>query len=283
MKHDHKEEASFTGGEETSLEETEAKPPATDLPPFLDVCRQLRKYREPITLFGETEEMRFDRLKKVILLASEGAEHQGQLNELHVLAKRSKKEQDGALMTSIGGGDDIKVHVKSSKGGKETEMEKKEEKEEKKEKSRSDASMVRHWIKNVVREWEIYANEHGESMMEVKQTREHLKPLVSELNREGAISAELLRPLAQISQLAQEGEYMQAFDWYLQMAIGNAAWPMGVTMVGIHDRAAREKISSQNTAHALNDEVTRKYVQAIKRLLTFCQKIRPTDPSKMMG
>lgn len=26
------------------------------------------------------------------------------------------------------------------------------------------------------------------------------------------------------------------------MAIGNAPWPMGVTMVGIHERSAREKI-----------------------------------------
>jgi hypothetical protein len=32
---------------------------------------------------------------------------------------------------------------------------------------------------------------------------------------------------------------------------GNAAWPMGVTMVGIHERAAREKISQSQTARAL--------------------------------
>ena len=66
------------------------------------------------------------------------------------------------------------------------------------------------------------------------------------------------------------------------LAIGNAAWPMGVTMVGIHERAGRERIFSQNTAHVLNDEQSRKYVQAIKRIMTFCQHKYPNVPSKMV-
>ena len=32
------------------------------------------------------------------------------------------------------------------------------------------------------------------------------------------------------------------------MAIGNAPWPIGVTMVGIHARTGREKIFSQHVA-----------------------------------
>ena len=43
----------------------------------------------------------------------------------------------------------------------------------------------------------------------------------------------------------------QANDSYLQMAIGNAPWPIGVTMVGIHARTGREKIFSQNVARIL--------------------------------
>ena len=54
---------------------------------------------------------------------------------------------------------------------------------------------------------------------------------------------------------------MQANDAYLQMAIGNAPWPIGVTMVGIHARTGREKIFSQSIAHVLNDETQRKYIQ----------------------
>jgi pre-mRNA-splicing factor 18 len=55
------------------------------------------------------------------------------------------------------------------------------------------------------------------------------------------------------------------------LTIGNAPWPMGVTSVGIHERAGREKIFEQNTAHILNDEQKRKYIHAFKRLMVFCQ------------
>jgi len=47
----------------------------------------------------------------------------------------------------------------------------------------------------------------------------------------------------------------------MEMAIGNAPWPIGVTMVGIHARTGREKIHDKNVAHVLNDETQRKYIQ----------------------
>ena len=45
---------------------------------------------------------------------------------------------------------------------------------------------------------------------------------------------------------------VQANDMYLEMAIGNAPWPIGVTMVGIHARTGREKIFAQNVARILS-------------------------------
>ncbi|KAL2761480.1 pre-mRNA-splicing factor 18 isoform 10 [Daubentonia madagascariensis] len=75
-------------------------------------------------------------------------------------------------------------------------------------------------------------------------------------------------------------KFLKANDAYLQMAIGNAPWPIGVTMVGIHARTGREKIFSKHVAHVLNDETQRKYIQGLKRLMTICQKHFPTDPSK---
>lgn len=59
---------------------------------------------------------------------------------------------------------------------------------------------------------------------------------------------------------------LQANDAYLQMAIGNAPWPIGVTMVGIHARTGREKIFSKHVAHVLNDETQRKYIQVMSAL-----------------
>lgn len=75
-------------------------------------------------------------------------------------------------------------------------------------------------------------------------------------------------------------DYLAAMDHYIKLAIGNAPWPIGVTMVGIHERSAREKIYTNSVAHIMNDETTRKYLQSVKRLMTFCQRRYPTLPSK---
>jgi hypothetical protein len=51
---------------------------------------------------------------------------------------------------------------------------------------------------------------------------------------------------------------LEANDAYYRMAIGNAPWPMGVTMVGIHERSAREKIFSNQVArihHSNNSQI----------------------------
>jgi len=71
--------------------------------------------------------------------------------------------------------------------------------------------------------------------------------------------------MREIVQMLVQREYINANDAYLRMAIGNAAWPIGVTNVGIHSRTGREKIFSQNIAHVLNDETQRKYIQVRAR------------------
>jgi pre-mRNA-splicing factor 18 len=73
---------------------------------------------------------------------------------------------------------------------------------------------------------------------------------------------------------------MTAMDQYIKLAIGNAPWPIGVTMVGIHKHSAHEKIYINSVAHIMNDETTRKYLQSIKRLMTLCQRRYPSMPSK---
>ena len=64
-----------------------------------------------------------------------------------------------------------------------------------------------------------------------------------------------------------------------------SAWPIGVTMVGIHERSAREKLhESDKTAHIMSDETTRKYLQSIKRCLSFAQtRWPPDDHLQLMG
>ncbi len=77
------------------------------------------------------------------------------------------------------------------------------------------------------------------------------------------------------------GEFVKANDAYILVASGNAAWPIGVTSVGIHTRTAREKVEQKNVAHVMNDEAQRKYLTSFKRLMKFEQDRRPdVAPSK---
>lgn len=46
-------------------------------------------------------------------------------------------------------------------------------------------------------------------------------------------------------------------------------------LYSIHERSAREKISSSQVAHVLNDEASRKWIQSVKRLMTFAQTKYP--------
>ncbi|CAO3633680.1 unnamed protein product [Cunninghamella echinulata] len=107
-----------------------------------------------------------------------------------------------------------------------------------------------------------------------KQTIEHIKPLLKRLKNR-TLEPDVLARVAEITHFMQIRQYRDAQDSYLQLSIGNAPWPIGVTMVGIHERSAREKIFSSQVAHVLNDETSRKWIQGIKRLMTFAQKKYP--------
>ncbi|KAK5069666.1 hypothetical protein LTS08_007706 [Lithohypha guttulata] len=82
----------------------------------------------------------------------------------------------------------------------------------------------------------------------------------------------LLVPLIEILHLTQKRHYRDAVDSYLRLSIGKAAWPIGVTMVGIHERSAREKLhedgkGKDDVAQIMSDETTRKWLQSLKRLV----------------
>jgi pre-mRNA-splicing factor 18 len=117
------------------------------------------------------------------------------------------------------------------------------------------------------------------------QARENLRPLFKKMEKYD-LPDSVLEPVVEIVLAAQERRYVDANDGYLRLSIGKAAWPIGVTMVGIHERSAREKLheSDKNAAHIMSDEITRKYLQSIKRCLSFAQtRWPPTDQLQLMG
>jgi pre-mRNA-splicing factor 18 len=148
-------------------------------------------------------------------------------------------------------------------------------------------------LKRVLKEWGESLGERPEHVKRTHQGKlaaatqvqsaQYLKPLFK-LVRSRSLPDDMLARLAEIVHHMQKRQYQRANDAYLRLSIGNAPWPIGVTMVGIHERSAREKISSDQVAHVLNDEVSRKYIQSLKRLLTFSQtKYPPDDVSQLMG
>jgi pre-mRNA-splicing factor 18 len=148
----------------------------------------------------------------------------------------------------------------------------------------------------VLREWEAALAREQKQQDKEKDTfagkaainamissRENMTPLFRKFES-GELDDDILKPVVEIVQAAQERRYVDANDGYLRLSIGKAAWPIGVTMVGIHERSAREKLHNGERGHVMGDEVTRKYLQSIKRCLTFAQvRWPPEDIRQLMG
>lgn len=95
-------------------------------------------------------------------------------------------------------------------------------------------------IKKVLKEWEQSMAERPDSVKRSQQGKlaaatqmqsgEYLKPLFKQL-RKRELEPDVLRNIAEIVHFMQKREYLRANDAYLRLSIGNAPWPIGVTMV----------------------------------------------------
>uniref|UniRef100_F7DYU0 Pre-mRNA-splicing factor 18 n=1 Tax=Equus caballus TaxID=9796 RepID=F7DYU0_HORSE len=257
-----------------------------------EVIRRLRERGEPIRLFGETDYDAFQRLRKIEILTPEV--NKGLRNDL----KAALDKIDQQYLNELVGGqepgeedtqNDLKVHEENTTI-------------EELEVICTPTSLIPHhtfgsltgwlshsivqfllgvWAKELnAREDYVKRSVQGKlNSATQKQTESYLRPLFRKLRKRN-LPADIKESITDIIKFMLQREYVKANDAYLQMAIGNAPWPIGVTMVGIHARTGREKIFSKHVAHVLNDETQRKYIQGLKRLMTICQKHFPTDPSK---
>lgn len=150
--------------------------------------------------------------------------------------------------------------------------------------------LVRTFFRGLLKEWEMDLNARPDQVKRTvqgkletktqKQAKDYMRPLFK-LCKQKALPDGILNNLVTMINFMKEGEFVRANDVYLLTAIGNAPWPIGLTMVGIHERSGRERISSKNVAHIMNNEAQRKYLVSVKRLMTYLQDKR-TDiaPSK---
>ena len=103
-----------------------------------------------------------------------------------------------------------------------------------------------------------------------QQCSQNVKPLLN-LLQEKKLNQVILDKLFTVMVFAENKDLLNANDRYIDLSIGNAAWPMGLTMVGIHQRTGKSSISPAQVAYILNDEITKKYLQSIRRILSFLQ------------
>jgi pre-mRNA-splicing factor 18 len=257
-----------------------------------EVLRRLRERGEPILLFGESEPEAAKRLRKLEILEPEinrGFRNdfqaaleqvdQAYLEEMLRSVKPETKDQKKPGDVHVQ--EDNYTFVRLRETAKETFADKKD--------LEGHAKMILTWCKFILKNWGQLLNSRAEEdKLSVKgklasatytQTVEYLRPLFRKL-KSNTLPDDILEALTEIVSFMLDKEYLRANDAYLEMAIGNAPWPIGVTMVGIHARTGREKIFSRNVAHVMNDETQRKYIQGLKRIMTKCQYIFPTHPSK---
>lgn len=246
---------------------------------------------EPISYFGESDSEAFHRLRKCEI--SEPEVNRGFRNDF----QEAMEQVDAAYLAEIlhlNGEDPKKSETKTAEEILEDDSITYEAIQEMaiklgRNNKEHDMLVITNLLQFILKLWNDQLNSYSpaeRTSVKVKiaratytQTKDYLKPLLRKLKNK-SLPEDILDSLTDITRNLLKRHYLRASDGYLQMAIGNAPWPIGVTMVGIHARTGREKIFSKNVAHVMNDETQRKYIQGLKRLMTKCQEYFPTDPSR---
>jgi pre-mRNA-splicing factor 18 len=262
------------------------------------VTERFRSLGLPVRLFGE-------RTNLVVVLDDEKYEDQDRLlrlrdaleNQAKTLASLSEKDE-----YRLGSGHGIRNPFLEKDEAERAVMQEPEEeltegassKEPVEQADEDDSSdphkRIYRFFKGLLKSWEEDLAHRSEEVKRslsgknetktLKQCKDYIRPLFK-LCKNRRLEESLTNNLTRIVEYCQEGEFVKAHDAYLDVAIGRAAWPIGVTMVGIHARTGRAKIESQNVAHVMNSELQRKYLTSVKRLMTYYQKKRiDVNPSK---
>lgn len=251
-----------------------------------EVIVRLRALKEPATLFGESAWQRFNRMRELELAREETSKGQKNVFQAKMREMEAKDAEDDMLHYT--GAKLPQIEDARNAAGDKPHLHQADDDHAPTCKEDYVYSQLRKYMRLWASEIESMSKEErrtnkGRSLAVThEQTKDWLKPLYK-LLRKRKLPKNLLDALNNIFEAAAEREYVRANSLYLeQLAIGKAPWPMGATMVGIHARAAREKIGEDKIAHVMNDERTRKYIQAVKRLLTVAQRHFPTSFSKMI-
>ncbi|KAL3665432.1 hypothetical protein V7S43_009467 [Phytophthora oleae] len=271
-----------TGQAESNIPEEEGSEAVLSWP---DLRRRLRELGQPISLFGEDMKDRMARLRRVEIDAV--TKHEVELGAGHDIRNRFVGGDEGIQGEEKDTAEDAAEDAEEfeASAGDGSRLNKKEEEDEEKDADK----MVYRFFKGMLQRWEkdlasrpehVKRTAQGKiAVKTMKQCKDYIRPLFK-LCKHRQVPPDILPNLVNIVKFCRQGEFVMANDAYIKLAIGNAAWPIGVTMVGIHERTGREKINSNKQAHVMNNESQRKYLTSVKRLMSYAQSISNVLPSK---
>mmetsp|Transcript_19495 Transcript_19495/g.39728 ORF Transcript_19495/g.39728 Transcript_19495/m.39728 type:complete len:349 (+) Transcript_19495:42-1088(+) len=253
-----------------------------DLRP-IDVKRRLRALGQPIQLFDEDDDERLERYRAVSSALPTESEvdrsdlKKGQMfNETQLYDEKGGAIQEGVQEEVEGMAESYKDDEELTATFIPTTPE----------------QIVSRHFKELMQMWETELSERDAqqaNMAEGKremgaylQARRHLRPFFKQLKTR-SMPYDVLSTMVEITRHMQQREYVRANDAYIKCAIGNMPWPMGITGTGVHERQGRQHLRESKIAHVMNDETQRKYLQSVKRLMTFSQRALPADPSKCVS
>lgn len=240
---------------------------------MLEVKDRLRALRQPITLFAETAAERLHRLVDYM----SGEHGAAEFEDIKVGRNVSDDDEDEAELEAddIADAADDKHNRHRSGAAGSTGTSKKSADSDDDEASGDEGTgskvewdpsvhftkmpnlsqekIVYKFFRALVKQWEAdlkLREDHEKRCAKgrketatQKQCKDYIRPLFR-MCKKKEVPFDILDKLVLMVKCCEEGNFLAANDQYIRTAIGNSAWPIGLTMVGIHERSGREKIST---------------------------------------
>jgi hypothetical protein len=140
------------------------------------------------------------------------------------------------------------------------------------------------WREHLLQQGESYLTTTQEGVKELaifKETRKAIRKYLQD-RALGTSPEKIDQAFSSIASHVRCKQYKEANEEYFKLVIGNATiQPTGIYSIGIHARPIHNALKRQaEKHHCFDSERSKKIILAAKRIITFYQKMHPTDPSR---
>ena len=197
-----------------------------------EVTLKLRHLGLPIKLFGEETYQQIERLRVAMKVAEDS----------------KGKETDDMDEFRLGSGYGIRNTFLSKDDGDDSKKAKddieniKEYTENEESAATDDHKRIYRFFKTLLRSWEDDLIKRSDAVKQsakgkvetktLKQCKDYIRPLFKQCKKR-TLPEDIMIQIVKIVKFCEIGEFVKANDAYVDVAIGRAAWPIGVTMVRI--------------------------------------------------